>query len=205
MSVCDFPTFCTFLWQMVWFDGKTQWCFVSKKIWPRWVKTVIEKNFAALFESVYLGALHLCWFLAVVCWFIHHVIYLKLRKSSVTNKMTPSCFHSKWQLWPFWVKIVRRQRKVKKILTLKGVISKFKKFIFLFGGVDHKWLQIIGAPPPEAADVDRRQGKDYTSSGFTERCKVCIILAPKISYYCTLIKKKSSDSFKICFLFINTM
>ena len=77
-----------------------------------------------------------------------------------------------------------------KALTLKGVILKFKEFISMFGGVDHKWLQIIGAPPPEAADVDRRQGKDYTSSGFTERCKICIILAPKISYYCTLMKKK---------------
>ena len=84
VSVCDFPTFCTFLWQMIWYDGKTQWCFVSKKFWPWWI-LVIEKIFAALFESVYLGALHLCWFLAVVYWLMNHLIYLKLRKSKLTK------------------------------------------------------------------------------------------------------------------------
>ena len=38
---------------------------------------------------------------------------------------------------------------------------------------------------PEAADVDRQQGKDYMSSGFTACCKICIILAPKV---CTFVE-----------------
>ena len=46
---------------------------------------MIEKNFAALFESVHLGALHQCWFLAVVYWLMYHLIYLKLRKSKLTK------------------------------------------------------------------------------------------------------------------------
>ena len=42
----------------------------------------------------------------VGCWLFDHVIYLKLRWKQMRKLKKYSYFHSKWNCWPFWLKII---------------------------------------------------------------------------------------------------